>query len=333
MRFVLGFDGGGTKTDCILMDESGAVLARLLSGPSNPLRVGFGAAMGAIREAARQAVAQAALPASATAAAVCAGLAGAGPPESAKKTHALLAAEFPESKVQVCTDLDLALAAAGEGPAIVLLAGTGSFAVGRNVSGETARAGGYGSQIGDEGSAYDIGRRVVLMAMHENDRTGADSLLGQRVLRELGCASWSEVKERAQAASDEVFPRLYAVVATVAEWIESPTETREQTAARSSAQGILRAAAFDLASLAENLAERLKLRGMPFLLAKTGGMIGRSKFLESQLDERLRGSFPKAEIGFLRVSPAEAAARLALRLLGPASAPNAKPRNGSASGH
>jgi N-acetylglucosamine kinase-like BadF-type ATPase len=333
MRFVLGLDGGGTKTDCVLMDEAGAVLARSLSGPSNPLRVGFGAAVGAIRGASRQAIAKAALPASATAAAVCAGLAGAGPPESAEKIRALLAAEFPESKVQVCTDLALALAAAGDGPAIVLLAGTGSFAVGRNSAGETARAGGYGSQIGDEGSAYDIGRRVVLMAMHENDRTGADSLLGQRVLRELGCASWSEVKERAQAASDEVFPRLYAVVATVAEWIASPTETREQTAARSSAQGILRAAAFDLASLAENLAERLKLRGMPFLLAKTGGMIGRSKFLESQLDERLRGSFPKAEIGLLRVSPAEAAARLALRLLGPVNAPVLNPPSGNPSGH
>ena len=48
------------------------------------------------------------------------------------------------------------------GPAIVLLAGTGSFAVGRNAAGEMARAGGYGSQIGDEGSAYDIGRRAVL---------------------------------------------------------------------------------------------------------------------------------------------------------------------------
>ncbi|MGB9465151.1 MAG: BadF/BadG/BcrA/BcrD ATPase family protein, partial [Candidatus Acidiferrum sp.] len=57
MRYVLGFDGGGTKTDCVLMDESGAILARAQAGPSNPLRVGFGAAITAIREAARQAVA------------------------------------------------------------------------------------------------------------------------------------------------------------------------------------------------------------------------------------------------------------------------------------
>jgi N-acetylglucosamine kinase len=315
MRFVLGFDGGGTKTDCVLMDESGAILSRSQAGPSNPLRVGFGAAITSIREAARQARAQAALADGSTAAALCAGLAGAGPPESAEKIRALLAAEFPESKIQVCTDLDLALAATGDGSVIVLLAGTGSFAVGRNTAGETARAGGYGSQIGDEGSAYDIGRRAVLTVMHENDRTGVDSLLGQRLLRELGCGDWSEVKARAQAASDEVFPRLFAVVAMVADWIETSTETSAQTAARNAARGILRAAAFDLASLTESLAERLHLRGTRFVIAKTGGMIGRSKYLESQLDERLRDAFPQAEIGLLTVSTAEAAARLALQLL------------------
>jgi N-acetylglucosamine kinase-like BadF-type ATPase len=328
MRFVLGFDGGGTKTDCVLMDESGTILARSQAGPSNPLRVGFGAAITSIREAARRAIAFAALPADSSAAALCAGLAGAGPPESAEKIHALLSAEFPKSIVQVCTDIDLTLVATGDGPVIVLLAGTGSFAVGRNAAGEMARAGGYGSQIGDEGSAYDIGRRAVLTAMHENDRTAVDTLFGQRLLRELGCADWSEVKARAQTASDEVFPRLFSVVAMVADWLETSSETSAETAARDSAREILRAAAIDLASLAENLSVRLDLRGTRFVVAKTGGMIGRSKYLENQLDERLRSAFPQAEIGLLRVPPAEAAAQLALRLLPPENA-----TGGNAAGH
>jgi N-acetylglucosamine kinase-like BadF-type ATPase len=261
--------------------------------------------MGAVRDAAKQAIAQAGLPVGSPIAAICAGLAGAGPPESAEKIRALFAAEFPQSKIQICTDLDVALAAAGDGPVLVLLAGTGSFAVGRNSVGEAARAGGYGSQIGDEGSAYDIGRRAVLTAMHENDRTGGDSVLGQRLLKELGCASWSEVKAQAQAASDEVFPRLFSVVATLADLYEPDAD----------AQGILRAAAMDLVSLTENLAERLHLRGTKFVLVKTGGMIGRCKFLEAQLDERLRASFPQAEIGLLRTSPAEAAGHLAVKLI------------------
>jgi N-acetylglucosamine kinase-like BadF-type ATPase len=290
--------------------------------------VGFGAAISSIREAARAAISQAKLPGEARAAAVCAGLAGAGPPESAEKIRTLLAAEFPEANVQLCTDLDLALAATGDGPVIVLLAGTGSFAVGRNRAGETARAGGYGSQIGDEGSAYDIGRRAVLTAMHENDRTGVDSLLGQRLLRELGCADWSEVKARAQAASDEVFPRLFSVVAALADSYESSVGPL----AKSSAEGILRAAAFDLAMLAENLAERLQLRGAPVTLAKTGGMIGRSNYLETQLDERLRIAFPGVQIGLLRVPPAEAAARLALLLLNSGDTKRGNAMDGNAPG-
>jgi N-acetylglucosamine kinase-like BadF-type ATPase len=304
MGFVLGFDGGGTKTDCVLMNASGAVLARSQAGPSNPLRVGFGAALASVRDAAREATAAAKILAGESPLALCTALGGVGPPESAEKMRLLLASEFPKSKIRVCTDLDSALAAAGIGPVIVLDAGTGSFAIGRNADGETARAGGYGSQIGDEGSAYDIGRRAVLTAMHENDRTGADSAFGQRLLRELGCTTWSEVKARAQAASDEVFPRLFSVVASLAEANETE------------AQEILRAAASDLVLQAENLAHRLKLRGQGLFIAKMGGMIGRSKFLETHLDDHLRSTFSGAEIGQLRMTPAEAAARLALELTG-----------------
>jgi len=303
MQFVLGLDGGGTKTDAVLLDASGTVLARSQAGPSNPLRVGFGAAISAVREAARDAIQRASIQDGDSPAAICVGLAGVGPAESRDKIQALLTAEFPHSRLEICTDLDLALAATGDGPAIVLLAGTGSFAVGRNAAGETARAGGYGSQIGDEGSAYDIGRKAVLAALHENDRTGADSPLGKRILRELACADWSGVKVRAQAASDEVFPRLFSVVAALAD-INDAT-----------AQEILLSAAFDLAEIAENLADRLAMRDAHFFLAKTGGMMGRSKFLESRLDEQLKVLFPQAEIGALRMTPAEAAARFALRML------------------
>ena len=111
------------------------------------------------------------------------------------------------------------------------------------------------------------------------------------------------MKVRAQTASDEVFPRLFSVVASLADTQEA------------AAQGILRAAAFDLALLVENLVERLRLRGMRFYLAKTGGLMGRCKFLDAQLDERLRNSFSEAVMGGLKVSPAEAAGRLALELM------------------
>jgi len=336
MRWVLGFDGGGTKTDCVLAAESGEVLARGTAGPSNAFRVGFGAAFGALREAAQKALsatpivigrpggasgaASGAIPgaagssaadlaadAAADIAAVCAGLAGVGQPADAEKMRALLAREFPRAVVRVCTDLELVLAAAPAGRAMVLVAGTGSAAIGRSASGEVTRIGGHGPMISDEGSAYDIGRRAVIGAQREFDRTGKDSELGKRILREMGgemgSPHWAELRKRIQSAPDEVFPRLFSVVAALA---DSGDET---------SQGILRNAAYQLASLATTLAERLHLADAPFPLVKTGGMIGRSKYLDAQLHERLRVTLPQAAPGSLEMAPAEAAAQLAVELL------------------
>src|SRR5271170_1528984 len=50
--FYLGFDGGGTKTDCILMDAEANVLARATAGPSNPLRAGYAKAWFTLSDAA-----------------------------------------------------------------------------------------------------------------------------------------------------------------------------------------------------------------------------------------------------------------------------------------
>ena len=282
------------------MDETGAIRGRSLSGPSNPFRIGYAAALAALREAAQSALAQAqAAPAAISA--VCAGLAGVGQPEASEKMRALLAKEFPHATVRICSDLDLVLGAVPPGPSIVIVAGTGSAAIGRNAEGETARIGGHGPMISDEGSAYDVGRRAVMAALREYDRTGTDTALGKRILEEMGSPKWAELRRRIQAAPDEVFPRLFSVTAALA-------DSGDQTA-----QGILRAAAYKLASLATTLAERLHISENSFHLVKTGGMIGRSKYFDAQLHERLRVTLPQAGPCTLDIAPAEAAARLVLR--------------------
>ena len=107
------------------MNDSANILARTRSGPSNPYRVGIPASFAALQEAAQRAMAEAHVQPSSVSG-LSAGLAGAGWPELAAKMRAALAAGFPGALVQVCTDLDLTLAAAGDGPAIALIAGTGS---------------------------------------------------------------------------------------------------------------------------------------------------------------------------------------------------------------
>jgi glucosamine kinase len=302
MRFVLGFDGGGTKTDCVLMDDAGFVRAEGRSGPSNPMRVGFGGALAAVCEAGRTAMQNAKLT-SADIGAVCAGLAGAAQPESQRKMTKLLAEEFPCPYVHICTDLDLTLEATGEGRAIVLLAGTGSAAVGRDLSGQVVRVGGHGPLLGDEGSAYDVGRRAAIAALRAADRGEKDSYLATRILHELRATDWEDLQLRVYRVPDEVFPRIFPVVTAAAD--EGDRQAR----------ALLQDAAGELAALVVDLQQRLGLNNDKFLLVKSGGMVGRSAYFDKLLDEQLSIAAPRAEFGALVITAAEAAARLALRLL------------------
>jgi N-acetylglucosamine kinase-like BadF-type ATPase len=236
-------------------------------------------------------------------AAMCAGLAGAAASEASRKMKRLLSEEYPGRIVAVCTDLELTLEATGDGPAIVLLAGTGSAAVGRDIHGNIARVGGHGPLLGDEGSAYDIGKRAAMAAVREYDRTGQTSVLGMKILKELRMNDWQEFQARVHAIPDEVFPRIFPVIGKVAD--EGDT----------SAQEFLQLAAAELGCLVNDLVDRLDLREQKFLLVKAGGMVQRSKYFDEQIDHRLRNAAPYAEFGALAMTPAEAAARMALNLL------------------
>jgi N-acetylglucosamine kinase-like BadF-type ATPase len=294
MRCVLGFDGGGTKTECFLMDEYANILSRAQAGASNPGRVGLERALDSIKQAAQAAIAQANVERT-TIAAMCAGLSGAADPKAAESVRAGLAEAFLGVKVKVCTDLEIALAAVGDGPAIVLIAGTGSVAVGRGMSGAMRRAGGLGPQIGDEGSATDIGRKALALAKLYRDKNGEESPLGKQMLRQLGNAG--------KSPSPEIFPRLFPVVANAA-------DTDDEMA-----RGILHDAAGHLAALVKTLVKELELQAVPFRLAKTGGMIGRCAFFDDVLEGRLRHAAPLAKIALLPILPAQAAALMALELL------------------
>jgi N-acetylglucosamine kinase-like BadF-type ATPase len=302
MKYVLGLDGGGTKTECVLMDEEKTVRARGCSGPSNPLRVGFGGALASVCEAARWTM-QDARASQEEIAGLCAGLAGTAATEAARKMKKLLKEEFPGKIVHVCTDLELTLEATGEGPAIVLIAGTGSAAVGRDMHGNIARVGGHGPLLGDEGSAYDIGKRAAMAALREYDRSGATTELGAKILKELRIADWQEFQTRVHAVPDDVFPKIFPVIGKAAD--EGDT----------AAQELLQLAAAELAWLVNDLVDRLELREQRFLLVKSGGTVHRSRYFDDQVNQRLRDAAPRAEFGMLAMTAAEAAARIALRLV------------------
>jgi N-acetylglucosamine kinase-like BadF-type ATPase len=302
MHYVLGFDGGGTKTECVLVDSHHQLRATTRSGPSNPFRIGHEAATAALTEAGQSAAREAGIDLREISA-LCAGLAGVGSTQSHEEMQRQIGNAFPKTKIRLITDLELSLAAITQPAAIVLVAGTGSSALGRDAQGHTARAGGHGPLLSDQGSAFDVGRLAVAAAVRERDRTGVDSAIGAEILRHLKFSNWIELRDRARSAADEVFPRVFPVIAQAAE------------SGDAHAQSLLRNAAREIALLANTLVERLALGESAIYIAKTGGMVSASKFFDAQLDAELKKIAPRATIGLLPVPPAEAAAHLALELL------------------
>ena len=285
MRYVLGFDGGGTKTECVLMDETGVILARSRSGPSNPSRIALGAALESVINAAEKAMSTAGKAAS-DIADVCGAIAGAGLAGAIPDLREALKLKFPNARsVFLGTDLSMALAAAGEPPCVVVIAGTGSAVTGRDSPDNLARAGGLGPILGDPGSAYDIGRKAMILALSQW-LPGEDSYLGREILSRFQC-NWIELQARMRANPDNVLPEIFPLVAKAA------NEGDE------SARSLLRSAAEELSGLVADVVDRLHLRDKSFFLAKTGGVFNRSAHFDAYFDELIVKIAPRAKIGSL----------------------------------
>jgi N-acetylglucosamine kinase-like BadF-type ATPase len=293
-------DGGGTKTDCVLMDESGAILARSRSGSSNPTTFGVEASLASLSAAASDAL-RAAGKSEQDVAYILAGVSGAGETNMRWALQRGLQPKFPNATVLVTSDLVLSLGATGEIPSVVVIAGTGSAVLGRTAPLELARAGGFGPVIGDPGSAYDIGRKAVAICFQKHLNSEAFPL-GASILESFKW-KFNELFDNARAQPGTVFPKVFPALAEAA-------ETGDDIA-----RALLTGAAQDLLEQARQVIEKLKLRESNFFLAKTGGVFDGSAFLNAQFDSMIRECAPGARIGPLPRTVAEAAAQLAREAL------------------
>ena len=301
--YLLGFDGGGTKTEAVLADRSGRVIARASAGPSNPLRAGYARAWFALSEAGDRVLAKAKIHAEHLRA-VCAGLGGAGRHGVVQRVGAFLEGSYPNATIRVTTDLEVALEAGfGTAAGMILLAGTGSAAFGRDAAGRTTRAGGLGPWVSDEGGAFDIGRRAVRAVALSNEHRGPATALSDRLFEVHRCSHWDSLADQILKNPDDVFPKTFPLVAELA-------DTGDAVSCE-----IMMDAATALADLAVAVAHELGWRGSDFLLAKMGGVHGRSKFLDKAIETELDRHVPRACVVRAEISPAEAAVRMAERLI------------------
>jgi N-acetylglucosamine kinase-like BadF-type ATPase len=296
MRCVLGFDGGGTKTECVLMDESGVVLARSRSGASNAVNVGTQASAAALADAGLQALRSTSMSAT-DVAYILAGISGAAEPALRAEIKAYLQPNFPKAAIVITSDLVLTLAAVGGIPSLVVIAGTGSAVLGRTAPLKLARAGGFGPIIGDPGSANDIGRKTVALCF-QKFLNQEKFPLAEQICRAFQC-QWDRFVDLAREQPTVVFPKIFPVVAKAAE------------SGDTTARAILASAAKDLQEQVREVVQQLRLQDASFFLAKTGGVFDGSPFLNEQFDRLVLEIAPRARVGRLPRPVTEAAAQLA----------------------
>src|SRR3989442_10321640 len=199
---VLGIDAGGTKTVCLLADANGHILSEGRGGGANLHTSGELEVEKVLHHVMEAAIGDRAI----TPADVCLGTAGVDREDEARTVRTIMRRIGYKARTVVVNDALIALVAgAGNAPGIVIIAGTGSIAYGRNARHEAARAGGWGHIIGDEGSGYWIGREALAAIMRAVDGRGPATKLAQDVLAHFGIADTSELP---RIVYDRELPRV-----------------------------------------------------------------------------------------------------------------------------
>ena len=297
MAIFLGIDGGGSKTSCLIGDEN-SVLGSGAAAGSNIVRVGEAKA----REALAAAIGQACGMAGVTPSRInrtCMGLAGAGQPEIAEIAQRLVS-EIVSGEILVVGDTVITLEAAfGSGAGVIVIAGTGSIAYGRNARGETARAGGWGYAVSDEGSGHWIGREAVAAALRWGDQSdGNDSVLMTELMKFWRVETRSELVVAANASPAPDFAALLPAVLAAA------------ASGDTDARNVLARAGGELAALAGVVLHRVFRDDEPVPVAMSGGVFRNSAQVCQAFYNGLRS---RATIQTEIVDPVRGALHLARR--------------------
>ncbi|SRR5579872_2730121 len=298
MGIYLAIDGGGTKTSCVIGNEN-SVLGTGASSGSNVLRVSEHQARQAIETAVQLACAEARIsPRSIDR--TCIGVAGGARPDAAAAIRQILA-DLVSGQIEVVGDMVIAMeASAGSGPGVVVIAGTGSIAYGRNSAGQTARAGGWGFAISDEGSGFWIGRKAVSAAMRAFDE-GRASMLIESTMHSWRLNSREQLIVAANGATQPDFAALLSSVIAAAEF-DDPV-----------AHDVLAEAGAELAGLAKIVIRRIFTKGDTVPVAMSGGVFRNSALVRKVFYNNLRLDFPNAAVNSEVIDPVQGALQLARR--------------------
>jgi glucosamine kinase len=296
MPYFVAVDGGGTKTECWVADESR--VRGQSSGPTVKLmNVGEQAATERLRTIVREALGSAGVPGDSIAC-TCFGLAGSSSEEVRRWAEATLG-ELVTGEIIITGDEQIALDAAFRGGAgVLVIAGTGSHVTGRCANGTTVGAGGWGPVLGDEGSGTWIGLEAIRACLRAKDR-GVETCLLHEIQEAWALEDLSSLVARANLRERPDFASLTRVVAECAEDGDALAE------------GVLERAGEELATQVSLVVSKMRAAGCStedaLRVAFTGSVLGRIPRVLRAMDEHLRATWPEISVEANAVQPLEGA--------------------------
>lgn len=290
--YYVAVDGGGTKTEAIVADETGRIVGRGKSGGSNPNFVGGRQAIRSIREAIDQACRFVDRAEIARIALCVPGL----------QTLArgwMDEAGWDGSRVLVDSDVRSTFyGTLGETAGVVVLAGTGSFVIGMGDDGRTMTVGGWGPVVGDAGSGQQIAAEALRAVTRYYDGLGPATALTEKVMQYYGIDHPQQLK--AKVSVDNI-GKLAPMVAECA-------RANDEVALR-----IVAGEAEKLAEMAVRVVSGLEMDEARYVLAVAGGVANFGPLLMEPFETKLRRSCARIRIGKPFLSPACGALLLAYR--------------------
>jgi N-acetylglucosamine kinase-like BadF-type ATPase len=304
-QLVLGIDGGGTKTEAVVMDMDGAELGRAYAGSTNWNSVGVETALTHLTQAVDGALARSGVTRAAIVS-VCIGAGGVDRPPDRARMTAWLAALFPSARLTIHNDAVIALAAGtgGEVYGVVLISGTGMIVYGFDRDGNRRRAGGWGALLGDPGSGYALGTAVLKAVTWAVDGRAPQTMLTDRLLSHLGMQQPQQLV--AWAYENIAWERFAALAPLAIECAEAGDAV---------AQSILDKGAEGLAIAVNAVLEGLQLQSEPIPLILAGGMLRPGPYQDA-VRRRIHVFAPLAQILCPTVAPVIGAAWLARQVSG-----------------
>jgi len=305
MKYLIGIDGGGTKTDCAIADLSGKIIYQTVGKPSNFLIIGVEETVANLFAAIEECLFELKGDFS-DVKQVVVGVAGAGRKDDAE----LLEKSFLDyandegihfKGVKVVSDAHVALEGAfPDSAGCILIAGTGSILFGKDDKDTIHRVGGFGRLIGDEGSGYCIGRKALNAVSKEIDGRGDKTIITEMVNDKIDFG-----------ISDKLVNKVYKEkldIASIAKIVIEAAEKGDKAANK-----ILSNEADELVLHLKSILTKIPLKKLNVSLS--GSLIDNKNFYSDLLKKKIKERLPQIKIVKPTLSPVAGAIQIAKRIL------------------